>query len=123
LKCLSNCTNPSYNVPYTTDKKFGNTSYSIAKDVAQIQMEIFKNGPIVAVYAVYEDFLHYKTGVYVQTTGMYIGGHAVKVIGWGNENGLDYWLVVNSWNTDWGNNGFFKILRGVDHLGIESQIR
>nr|KAF6479585.1 cathepsin B [Molossus molossus] len=31
-------------------------------------------------------------------------------------------LIGNSWNTDWGDNGFFKILRGQDHCGIESEI-
>lgn len=31
-------------------------------------------------------------------------------------------LIANSWNSDWGDNGYFKILRGEDHLGIESQI-
>jgi len=32
-------------------------------------------------------------------------GHAVKIIGWGVEKGTPYWLVANSWNTDWGDNG------------------
>jgi len=31
-------------------------------------------------------------------------------------------LVANSWNSDWGNGGFFKILRGSDECGIEGQI-
>uniref|UniRef100_A0A8W8NDP1 Peptidase C1A papain C-terminal domain-containing protein n=3 Tax=Ostreidae TaxID=6563 RepID=A0A8W8NDP1_MAGGI len=49
-------------------------------------------------------------------------GHAIKILGWGTENGDDYWLVANSWNPDWGDQGFFKILRGQDECGIESQI-
>ena len=44
-------------------------------------------------------------GVYKYTTGSELGGHAVKMIGWGVENGTPYWLVVNSWNSDWGDNG------------------
>jgi cathepsin B len=36
---------------------------------------------------------------------MSIGGHAVKMIGWGVDNGVPYWLVANSWNTDWAENG------------------
>lgn len=38
-------------------------------------------------------------------SGKYLGGHAVKVIGWGSENGTPYWLVANSWNANWGLQG------------------
>jgi len=31
--------------------------------------------------------------------------HAAKVLGWGVDNDIPYWLVANSWNTDWGENG------------------
>lgn len=44
------------------------------------------------------------------------------MLGWGVEDDTPYWLCANSWNTDWGDNGFFKILRGSDHCGIESEI-
>lgn len=53
---------------------------------------------------------------------LFLGGHAVKMMGWGVEDGTPYWLVANSWNTDWGNEGYFRILRGSDHCGIESSV-
>ncbi|KHJ78510.1 hypothetical protein OESDEN_21868 [Oesophagostomum dentatum] len=43
----------------------------------------------------------------MHTAGQFAGVHAVKVLGWGSENGTPYWLVANSWNTDWGENGMF----------------
>lgn len=43
------------------------------------------------------------------------------MVGWGEENGKPYWLIANSWNEDWGDKGFFKIERGSNHCGIESQ--
>lgn len=51
-----------------------------------------------------------------------LGGHAIRIIGWGVENGIPYWLIANSWNSDWGLKGTFKILRGSNHCGIEDQI-
>jgi len=48
------------------------------------------------------------TGVYQHVTGGELGGHAVKMLGWGVENGTPYWLVANSWNTDWGDNGMLS---------------
>lgn len=49
-----------------------------------------------------------NAGVYKHVTGDMLGGHAVKIIGWGEENGTPYWLVANSWNTDWGDKGMKK---------------
>ena len=78
---------------------------------AEIKTEIMKRGPVEAAFEVYEDFLLYKEGVYQTTPGAkLVGGHAVVIIGWGQENGQNYWLVKNNWNTDWGKlGGYFKI--------------
>lgn len=48
-----------------------------------------------------------------------MGGHAIRIIGYGVEDGTKYWLCVNSWNETWGDNGTFKILRGNNECGIE----
>jgi len=84
-----------------------------------------KNGPVEGTLSVYEDFLNYKSGVYHHVTGLKLGGHAIKILGWGEDEasgGTPYWLIANSWNYDWGDNGFFKILRGRGECGIESGI-
>ena len=79
------------------------------------------NGPIEVAFTVYEDFLSYKSGVYKHTSGRALGGHAVKMVGWGVDNGQKYWRIANSWNEGWGNNGFFNIARGHNECGIEGQ--
>lgn len=120
-KCNKKCQG-SYPIKYSTDKRFGKKSYSVASHPEQIQKEIMTNGPVEGAFTVYEDLINYKEGVYQHTTGKMLGGHAIRILGWGVENDTPYWLIANSWNTDWGNRGYFKILRGSDHLGIESQI-
>lgn len=61
---------------------------------------------------VYQDFMSYKGGVYKHTSGGFLGGHAVEMIGWGVENGQEYWLCKNSWGPNWGEQGYFRIAFG-----------
>jgi len=51
-----------------------------------------------------------------------LGGHAIKIMGYGTENGEDYWLVANSWNELWGDGGYFKIARGKNECQIENAV-
>ncbi|KAI6195702.1 Papain family cysteine protease [Aphelenchoides besseyi] len=51
-----------------------------------------------------------------------IGSLAVRMIGWGTENGVDYWLLANQWNSDWGDKGLGKFIRGIDNCGVESYV-
>ena len=74
-----------------------------------------------ALLSSYSDFPAYKSGVYQRSeSAHYLGGHAIKMIGWGTEAGTPYWLIVNSWTDHWGDQGLFKILRGQNECGIES---
>jgi len=44
-----------------------------------------------------------------------LGGHAVKIVGWG----ADYWIAANSWGTAWGDKGYFKIIMNHPDLKLE----
>ena len=93
-------------------KKYKVSSYSSFKGVAAIKKEIMTYGPVQTGFTVYEDFMSYKSGIYVHTTGSVLGGHAVIIIGWGVEDGVEYWIAQNSWDKNWGENGYFKIKTG-----------
>lgn len=120
-ECVRDC-RKGYEKSYSEDKHYGKKVYTLSGDETQIKTEIFKNGPVEADFTVYADFPSYKSGVYQQHSGQALGGHAIRILGWGSENGVPYWLVANSWNPDWGDKGYFKIRRGNDECGIEDDI-
>jgi len=115
-RCSRSCVE-GYDIPYNDDKKYGKSSYSVS-GIDKIKTEIQTYGSVEGSFQVYEDFLTYKSGVYVHQSGSYLGGHAIKVLGWGVENGQEYWLCANSWNNEWGDKGYFKI--GFGQCGIDS---
>lgn len=47
---------------------------------------------------------------------------AIKLIGWGQESELDYWLAVTSLGDHWGERGIFKIRRGSNECRVEADV-
>ena len=93
-------------------------------------LALHRNGPIAVSFEVYSDFSHYKHGIYQHTSlvdklnrfnPFDLTNHVVLVVGYGQDiSGLKYWVVENSWGKSWGEEGFFRIVRGTDECGIES---
>jgi len=94
--------------------------------ISTFQNELSTYGPLQACFSVYNNFYTYfdlhPKGIYTSESGSVVGGHCVKMIGWGTESGTDYWIFANSWDTTWGDGGFFKMLRGSNLCGIENQV-
>ncbi|UYV64289.1 ctsb [Cordylochernes scorpioides] len=118
-KCVRKCVDKS-NKKYKKDLNHGYRAYKLPEDELMIKIEILRHGPIEVAINVYDDLLTYKSGVYRHISQNQLGGRALKLIGWGVENGVKYWLCANSWNAYWGDKGYIKIQRGVDECGIES---
>jgi cathepsin L len=76
-----------------------------------------KGAVVVGIYASDRSFNNYAGGVYDGCTNQ-ASNHAVTVVGYGTENGVDFWLVKNSWGPSWGLNGYIKIKRGVGMCNI-----
>ena len=80
-------------------------------------------GPLDATFIVYADFDEYQPGeIYSHKSGSIVGLHSVKIVGWGEKENVKYWTVQNSWGSNWGDHGFFKIVRGEDDCMFESQV-
>mmetsp|Transcript_19950 Transcript_19950/g.23129 ORF Transcript_19950/g.23129 Transcript_19950/m.23129 type:complete len:300 (-) Transcript_19950:46-945(-) len=90
-------------------------------DIATIKTAVMTNGPVEASFDVYSDFMSYKEGIYQHTgEGDVIGGHAVKIVGWGKQDNTEFWILANSWGTKWGEQGFFRMKMG--DCGINDEI-
>ncbi|XGW24109.1 hypothetical protein V3C99_005936 [Haemonchus contortus] len=119
--CRTTCV-PGYRRSYRQDKTFGRSAYALPNSVTAIQREIMRNGPVVSSFTTYDDFSRYRRGIYRHTAGRARGSHAVKIIGWGREGDVPYWLIANSFHSDWGENGYFRMIRGINDCGIEEHV-
>ncbi|KAG5265989.1 hypothetical protein AALO_G00248600 [Alosa alosa] len=87
-------------------------------------------GPVaVVIDAGQSSFQHYVSGVhYDPHCSKTISNHVVLVVGYGTEDGQDYWLVKNSWGVHWGDQGYIKLSRnqnnqcGVASFGTYPQV-
>ncbi|KAL1501190.1 hypothetical protein ABEB36_006567 [Hypothenemus hampei] len=118
------CTPPKYSE--RTERYKVGPVYRLGNET-DIMYEILKSGPVQATIKVYHDFFSYRGGIYRRTdlSSPHLQGyHSVRIVGWGQEmtsRGLQkYWKVANSWGTDWGEDGYFRILRGTNESEIES---
>ena len=105
----------------------------------KMMKEILKRGPIVLAFNAAPDLYYYSSGVFITNPSDFLieanddprmgrwmfTNHAVVCVGWGetlhNGDKIKYWILKNSWGQDWGENGYFRMLRGVNLGAIENQ--
>lgn len=77
------------------------------------------NGPIsIGAYAT--QWLSYKGGIMTSCDNK-DPNHAILIVGYGSDNGQDYWIIKNSWGPTWGESGYIRLGRGRDLCKITSE--
>lgn len=111
-----------YYVPGTRSK---NSKFSSGNE-SMIRRDIYHWGPVCTVMRVFSDFYFWDgKGIYQydeRSTQIESYGHSVIIVGWDTENNTKYWICCNTWGSDWGDNGYFKIIRGVNNCEIEENV-
>ncbi|XP_051881503.1 dipeptidyl peptidase 1 [Pristis pectinata] len=112
---------------YTSEYYYVGGFYGACNEAA-MKLELVKNGPVSIAFEVHSDFIHYRGGIYHYTglsdpfNPFELTNHAVLLVGYGSDPQTKekYWIVKNSWSASWGEDGYFRILRGSDECAIES---
>jgi len=108
------------------------TFYKIDEDEMKIKQDIFKFGPVASGFILFTDFLNDYDGTTIymgpKKDAKPTGGHAIKVVGWGEENVknsegneelVKYWIIANSWGKEWGDSGYFRMKIGIQECQLE----
>ena len=127
------CTEASYPYKAGTTKTAGScqkcTSAGVSfsgcydvtpKDQISLMAAVAKQPVVIAIEADTRYFQSYSGGILDSATCGTTLDHAVEIVGYGTENGVDYWNVRNSWGSSWGENGYFRLKKtsSTNDIGI-----
>lgn len=119
--CQSTCSSQGNSaLTYLPDKK-KITNFTYSRGAAAMIAALNTYGSLSIVITIYNDFMTYSSGVYRPSNLISIGGHTVRIIGYGVDPVQGpFWYCANTWGNGWGENGFFRIRRGMNDCTIES---
>lgn len=93
------------------------TTVSVSANSDNAMMTALAQQPVsVAIEADQSSFQLYKSGVFTGSCGTNLD-HGVLLVGYGTMNGLDYYILKNSWDVTWGDKGYMYMGKGIDASG------
>lgn len=96
-------------------------TYIAAKDTTSMMTALNNKNLVLVAICVTNPFYSYKSGVFTDTTcGTSGANHAVVAVGYGTLNGVNYWVIRNSWGTTWGSAGYVLFKRGTNLCQVET---
>merc|ERR1719421_1542051 len=89
-----------------------------------VMAALLKHGPLSVAFNVGPDTIYYDSGIintdYCKANSVDDLDHAINLVGYGTDKktGLKYWTLRNSWSTYWGDQGYFRVVRGEKDCGV-----
>ena len=91
-----------------------------------IKYEIYRYGPVVAGFLMFRDFIDNYDGTTIYMgpppSSEFLGGHSVRILGWGRDNNINFWILSNNWSTSWGEGGYFRMKMGIPECQLENNV-
>merc|ERR1712055_261175 len=117
---LSQC--PDNPPVFNQGAQISGSYYTYNGDEELLKKMVYTHGSVLACVHVNREMQLYKGGIFSGCSGGERINHAISVVGYGSENGKDFWLIKNSWGTWWGDDGYIKLERGSQMCGIGPMI-
>jgi len=117
------CDTSTLNQPVVSATPFKLGQAPGLKTEADLKAALATGGPIALAISTPSCFKQYSSGVLMQSDCPCYAGpssinHAVTLVGYGVSNGINYWLIRNSWGAGWGMNGNVMLQMGVSGAGM-----
>jgi cathepsin L len=118
---VKNCSNQTNNLKRYKVKGYQTVAHG---DEEALKRAVATYGPVTIAFDASDwSFAHYRCGVYAsKTCQKNVTNHAALIVGYGtSEDGVDYWIIKNSWGEKWGIDGYIYLARNQNNMcGVAS---